>query len=636
MDFIKALLNIMGGGQIEEAEKKQQQNQQSVQAGSKTPSFANVEDKPEPSRKNKGFNNMVSSDALREWGWEPQESGGITSWQPSKNQASEEEAALPNAANKIESGQNQAEESEEAPITGWNGTQLYTPEQIAKPKVSTEGSSKEVREINPYYDESELSQSDKSDQEYFPLPSLGYNELSQEDLDIFNLENPFNLKGGLFNETYINNPNQHNEFVATTTDPYLLASLPYMDYSNWGGVQGSNSLKAAEARESWANRSPRATQEQKEKYPAEAQKARDEAEKSKEALQAWADSMQQDAINITEHNSIPFDPEAALEEYLNNGVASNPSVPGTDSTGTPDDQGGGDSGAGAKQGTAETDQASDAIVEQAAAENDYRPIGMETAIQGDLANAFRASLSGNEEARNYYTDVSSKIYEYYQEAFLMANGYDAPYNNLFDFCMHCTPDEFWEYAQFTHSYFGMYTGPEFDNPDGTLNEQAIYDFYNNCKSIYTISRVLGMDEDVIGAFISDYKTAQDLATYLISSGYANPDENFVQGLWAANVVGDATSQDPFRRKDQGRDTWQDAYDQLENSGVQIGGYEEGGRFSAQGRLLENPYNDWTDENRYAIPYNILNDGDALDYLDDWQKIADSIAYSQGWGFDRGR
>ena len=145
-----------------------------------------------------------------------------------------------------------------------------------------------------------------------------------------------------------------------------------------------------------------------------------------------------------------------------------------------------------------------------------------------------------------------------------------------------------------------------------------------------------MDEDVIGAFISDYKTAQDLATYLISSGYANPDENFVQGLWAANVVGDATSQDPFRRKDQGRDTWQDAYDQLENSGVQIGGYEEGGRFSAQGRLLENPYNDWTDENRYAIPYNILNDGDALDYLDDWQKIADSIAYSQGWGFDRGR
>jgi hypothetical protein len=490
--------------------------------------------------------------------------------------------------------------------------------------------------VNPYYDESELSQSNKSDQGYFPLPSLGYNELSQEDLDIFNLENPFNLKGGLFNETYVNNPNQHNEFVATTTDPYLLASLPYMDYSNWGGMQGSNSLRAAEAREYWANNSSRATQEQKEKYPAEAQKARDEAEKSKEALQSWADSMQQDAINITEHNSIPFDPEAALEEYLNNGVAYNHYTPGTGYADLLDEQNMGSLGTDAKQSIAGTNQSPDAVIEQAAAENDYRPIGMETAIQGDLANAFRESLNGNEAARDYYTDVSSKIYDYYQDAFFMAKGYSAPYNNLFDFCMHCTPDEFWEYAQFTHSYFGMYTGPEFDNPDGTLNEQAIYDFYNNCKSIYTISRVLGMDEDVIGAFVSDYKTAQDLATYLISSGYASPNENFAQGLWAANVVGDATSQDPYRNKDQGKDTWQDAYNQLENTGVQVGGYESGGRFSDQGRLLENPYNDWTDENKYAIPYNILNDEDALSYLDDWQKIADTIAYSQGWGFDRGR
>lgn len=616
MDFIKALLNIMGGGQIEEAEKKQQQNQQSVQAGSKTQPFANVEDKPEPSRKNKGFDNMVSNEALREWGWEPQENGGgITSWQPSKNQASEEDSALSNAVNKIESGQSQAEGSEEAPITGWDGTQLYTPEQIAKPKVSTEGSSKEVREINPNYAEP------KGGLTYGDLPLFAENGVAlptDYDVLLYNATHPGNLRGGAKLAGLAG-----GEDVSPSWDWY--SAIPELQaYTGQSAGELERLKKFQENADMWGNeKTQKVAADSIEKYLADSAATKDN-------VQSFIDS------RLDGELADDFNENDALEKYFAQYGLTKNGEPSTDSTGVPDNQGGRGSGADANQGTAETNQDSDAIVEQAAAENYYRPIGMETAIQGDLADAFRKSLDGNEAARNYYTDVSSKIYEYYQDAFLMANGYDAPYNNLFDFCMHCTPDEFWEYAQFTHSYFGMYTGPEFDNPDGTLNEQAIYDFYNNCKSAYTISRVLGMDEDVIGAFISDYKTAQDLATYLISSGYASPNENFAQGLWAANVVGDATSQDPYRNKDQGRDTWQDAYDQLENSGVQIGGYEEGGRFSAQGRLLENPYNDWTDENRYAIPYNILNDEDALSYLDDWQKIADSIAYSQGWGFDRGR
>lgn len=269
--------------------------------------------------------------------------------------------------------------------------------------------------------------------------------------------------------------------------------------------------------------------------------------------------------------------------------------------------------------------------------------GIPSKLQGRLAQSFWDSY-GSE--NDYFTTVTSEIYEYFKAEYEAEFG-GVAHESLFDFCRDASADEFWEFAQFAHSLFGMYSGREFENADGSLDYEKFITFYNECKNISATSMFGpdgGLQQQTVALLLTDYQTAQAMANYLISSGYANTEDTvgLANNLWATSLAGgyDSVNRAPT-------ELLEDAYNRMGQEDVKLGDYQMGGEYSARDRLPEQmwKYNDPDQEgaeiNWYDNTYdrnkalNIYSGGNDIKGLSP-EELVDLIVYSQGYGFNRGR
>lgn len=291
--------------------------------------------------------------------------------------------------------------------------------------------------------------------------------------------------------------------------------------------------------------------------------------------------------------------------------------------------------------------------------NSFRPPQVKSQIQGDLAKSYAQMLEGDEAARDYFTTVSSGVFERYQNAYaeldptnpMNPNGYD----NLAQFCLDASAEEFWDFAQFAHSMFGMYSGEDFENPDGTLDEALFMNFYNECKRVNNIADVYNaqtgqMNTDAIGVFVTDYQTALGLADLLARrngepSEISSADiESLANTLWATKMAAGGIAGDG-RFSEPTKETIEDAYRQMGDQ-TRIGTYRpyaEGGAYNAQRRLPSQVWDTYNGD-RNAVYQAIVGeeDTDLSNYLNkelsngNAMPLIDTMAYLYGYGFDRQR
>lgn len=245
-------------------------------------------------------------------------------------------------------------------------------------------------------------------------------------------------------------------------------------------------------------------------------------------------------------------------------------------------------------------------------------------LQGKLAQAFYDKVHGNPEAADYYTNVQTEIFDNYAGIWEETYGYPLPFSNLLDFMFNASLDDAWEFAQFAHSIFGMYSTKE--AADGNLDYGLFADFYNECKAVNQIDKLIGADgrlvNDVVDVWGNDVNLAELTTQWLYENGYTS------QKIDAATLFAMAAAQMP----DMGSDFYEANYRMLGDP-TNVGTYVEGGPYSAQERLPWQVWNYYNPDNPSALESALASDNEIQ--LEDPLQAYDSVVFSKGYGWDQG-
>ena len=243
-------------------------------------------------------------------------------------------------------------------------------------------------------------------------------------------------------------------------------------------------------------------------------------------------------------------------------------------------------------------------------------------IQGKLAQAFYDKVNGNPEAEDYYTSVQTEIFENYANIWAETYGTKLPFTDLLDFMLNASGEDAWEFAQFAHSVFGMYSS--YEGEDGSVDYSKFMQFYNNCKIYNTIDKLFNAEgqlvRTVVDVFGNDYDLAELTADWLYKNGYTPQGKMDPAQLYAMAIA---------VMPDMGSDFYEANYNMMGDP-TKVGGYVQGGDYSAQGRL---PYTVWD----YYDPEDISKletaIGDNSIQYRDFPQLIDSIVFSKGYGWD---
>lgn len=195
--------------------------------------------------------------------------------------------------------------------------------------------------------------------------------------------------------------------------------------------------------------------------------------------------------------------------------------------------------------------------------------------QSDLAVAWFDSLGGDDEAMSNHLASSSLVYDEYRQLASTMPGYAdsgfGQYDNLLDFQMYGSADEWLEWTKFANETQGYYK--DLEGVDGYIDPDKFYEFYDMCKREYEISQVLGqngaLSPEEINMYsyllLTDYQTCQAAAQYLIDSAAASGLD--ISSYLQANGVADQDTlarllylnSNSYGAVDKGADSYNEAY-----------------------------------------------------------------------------
>ena len=225
-----------------------------------------------------------------------------------------------------------------------------------------------------------------------------------------------------------------------------------------------------------------------------------------------------------------------------------------------------------------------------------------------LQSALYESWSGRGDKR-YYTEVANRLYDNYAAAYTEYNGTEPPYGDLGQFLGRCTFDEFWDWAMFAHDTTGMYS--KYEGQDGMLSEDAVYGFYEYCKSTYTLSTLQGENQDKISEMVDALGVDPQVAQYVvnqINSMYEGSNLDYKN--WMAQAL--------LHNQGHSNDYWNDVLGQVYNlkdsAGDDVlpdlvGSYQPGTKYSARNMTVDN-----TSELGRGF-WNAYESGTLQDYVD---------------------
>lgn len=243
-----------------------------------------------------------------------------------------------------------------------------------------------------------------------------------------------------------------------------------------------------------------------------------------------------------------------------------------------------------------------------------------------VSKEFLAEHQGD--VSSYFTPVSTDIFNYYQDALTSAAADDptldaTQYDSLWDFQLNCTPEQYWQFAQFANTCFGMYDDPNLHDANGNLDMGAIYDLYDWAKATYIVGEAMygnAFANDFTQDIITDYQTAIGIATWLADQLKIAPEDikSMASLLWTGHM-----SANPL--EDQGLPVYSNAYDlgYMDEDGTQIGEYStynpmiSSPQYSAQGRM-----GDFSSDNPLWSGWTDLGDDDSSTYKHQMQLISD--------------
>lgn len=234
--------------------------------------------------------------------------------------------------------------------------------------------------------------------------------------------------------------------------------------------------------------------------------------------------------------------------------------------------------------------------------------------QSDLAVAWYDSLGGDDEAMSNHLASSSLVYDEYRQLASTMPGYAdsgfGQYDNLLDFQMYGSADEWLEWTKFANETQGYYK--DLEGVDGYIDPDKFYEFYDMCKREYEISQILGqngaLSPEEINMYsyllLTDYQTCQAAAQYLIDSAAASGLD--ISSYLQANGVADQDTlarllylnSNSYGAIDKGADSYNEAYrlmaEEDDAAGlnprqVEVGAYRpyaEGGVYTGNRRTPE--------------------------------------------------